>query len=348
MAKAEEPLEAACPASCKIAVLIVAGMTSAKWPWCLLAALIMSAIAKGQTSNVVDTSFTVYSAYVKALKTNPDIKIVDEDVTKDIIAIRDIAYCNRQGQPLLLDVFRPAKKRRVPYPAVLLIHGGGWRSGNRQQQDPMGVRLAKNGYVAVSVQYRLSGQAPYPAAVYDLKTAIRWMRSHATQYDIDTNKIAAAGCSAGGQLAALLGTTNKEALFDSSASGAIHSSDIQAIIDIDGILAFIHPESGEGDERKGPSAATRWFGGTRDEKRVLWEQASPLNHVSAATPPVLFINSGVARMHAGRDDMIRKLDSLHIYSEVHTFPDAPHPFWLFHPWFEPMMGYMLHFLKKVF
>lgn len=119
-------------------------------------------------------------------------------------------------------------------------------------------------------------------------------------------------------------------------------------MDVDGTLAFIHPESGEGDDSKGLSAATRWFGAPKTEKAELWHQAGALNHVTAQTPPILFINSSVDRMHAGRDDMTQKLDAFGIYHEAHTFLEAPHTFPLFNPWFEPTLNYSVAFLNKVF
>ena len=114
------------------------------------------------------------------------------------------------------------------------------------------------------------------------------------------------------------------------------------------LLAFIHPESGEGDDSKRISAATNWFGYSKTENPRLWQEASSLSHVGKHSPPVLFINSGVDRMHAGRTDYINKLNELNIYSEVKTFEGAPHSFCLFEPWFQPTVKYIDNFLKKVF
>jgi pectinesterase len=122
---------------------------------------------------------------------------------------------------------------------------------------------------------------------------------------------------------------------------------VQAIVDVDGTLAFIHPESGEGDDSKRTSAATYWFGYNKTQRPDLWHQAGALNHVDKHTPPILFLNSGVDRMHAGRDDMLKKLDSLGIRHEVHTFAGAPHPFILFEPWFTPALKYTVQFLDGV-
>jgi pectinesterase len=204
------------------------------------------------------------------------------------------------------------------------------------------------GYVCVTPEYRLSTEALYPAAVYDLRSALKWVYANAKAYNIDTTKIAALGFSAGGELAALLGVTNGNKKFENNDCHVIHSGNVQAIVDLDGTLAFIHPESGEGDDSRSRSAATNWFGYSKTENPELWKEASPLTYVGAQTPPTLFINSSVARMHAGREDFRKVLDQYGIYSEVKTFPGAPHSFPLFHPWFDPTVKYIDDFLKKVF
>ena len=123
---------------------------------------------------------------------------------------------------------------------------------------------------------------------------------------------------------------------------------MQAIVDLDGTLSFVHPESGEGDDSKKPSAATLWFGYSKKDNPALWQEASPLAHAGKNTPPVLFINSGVARMHAGRDDFMKVLKENNVYVDVKTFENSPHHFPLFEPWFTPMVAYIDDFLKKVF
>lgn len=314
------------------------------------AALAVTATAqsKKDITDKHDTSYSIYSALAATLKTNPEARLPADVKDSSLIIEKDIAYCYTGGRKLLLDAFYSKQKRKEKRIALILIHGGGWRSGNRSLLYPMAQRLAALGYVCFTPEYRLSTEALYPAAIYDLKAAIRWVRAYTQQFNIDESKIAVVGHSAGGELAAFLGATNGIIEFEKNECNKNFSSRVNAIIDIDGILAFIHPESGEGDDSKKTSAATYWFGFSKTENPVLWQQASPLTHAGAATPPSLFINSAVARMHAGRDDFIKVLNRHHIFSKVKTFDKAPHSFCLFEPWIKPTVNYIDDFLKTVF
>jgi len=295
----------------------------------------------------VDTSFCLHSAWQKELKHYPFIKPVYPLVPDAVEVKRNLVYATYAGREMHMDVFAP-KGLEEARPAIVFIHGGGWKSGKRNMEAPMAIHFAQLGYVTATVEYRLSPEALYPAALYDIKTALRWLRKNAEELHLDPKKIAISGTSAGGQLAALIGATNGTALFIDSTHYPEFLSHVQAVIDIDGILAFIHPESGEGADLPGkPSAATLWFGGNQEEKTALWLEASALNQVNQNMPPILFINSQHPRFHAGRNDMIEVLDSLGIYSEVHEIPETPHTFWLFEPWFTPTVKWMETFLEKV-
>ncbi|MDB5191124.1 MAG: lipoprotein [Segetibacter sp.] len=307
---------------------------------CAISLFALSATA--QNGFPSDTSFTTHSAFIKERKKFPFIEIAQPAYPKGVSKKLDVVYSTIGKRKLRADVFYPVAKSKATYPAVILLYGGGWKSGDKSMSVPIAEQLAANGYVAVSIEYRLSPEAQYPAAVYDVKAAIRWMRVNAKKYRVDPSKIAVHGVSAGGQLAALVGTTNGLKKFEGSGGHAEQLSAVQAIIDIDGVLAFKHPESSEG------KVAAEWLGGTSEEKPSTWQEASALTHAGKSTPPILFINSSTPRFHAGRDDMIKVLNAHNIYSEVHTIPDTPHPFWLFHPWFQPTMNYTISFLDKVF
>lgn len=287
----------------------------------------------------IDTSYTVFSTYNKEIKKFPFIEIVKERKYKNLDFSLDIVYNSLDSRELHLDAYY--KKGKKPQPAVILIHGGGWKSGNKSQMKIFAQEIASKGYSCFSIEYRLSPEAQYPAAIFDVKNAIKYIKANAKKFNVNPDKVAVLGCSSGGQMAALIGTTNNNLEFESP-SGINENASVQAIIDLDGILAFKHPESEEG------KVASLWLGGSFDEKPEIWKQASALNHASASTPPILFINSDMTRFHAGSTDMISKLNSYKIYSEVKNISNSPHSFWFFNPWFQPMVKYTVDFLDKIF
>jgi len=314
----------------------------------LLAFVYTGAQSTAGITGTRDTSYNITNEYNKHLKNYPNLQIVKEFSYPYITEEKNISYCKTNERELKLDVFSPSEKSTTKRTAILFIHGGGWRSGNKAMHYPLLQQLAALGYVCITPEYRLSTEALYPAAVHDIKSAIRWVRKNTATYNIDVNRIVVAGHSAGGELAAFMGATNGMKQFEGGDCYTNVSSKVNAVIDLDGTLAFIHPESGEGDDSKRISAATHWFGYSRTENPDLWKQAAPLTHVGKHTPPTQFINSGVARMHAGREDFVAVLKQHKIYSETKTFEGSPHSFLLFNPWFDTTVVYMDKFLRRVF
>jgi pectinesterase len=296
-----------------------------------------------------DTSFTVYGAYIKESRKYPFIRIVKPLLPEGVKADTNVVYASYGERALCMDVFYPADERGGTFPAVILVHGGAWRSGDRSQQIPMAERLAAEGYVSAAVEYRLSGEARFPAAVFDLKAAVRFIRANALKYRVDPGRIAVLGCSAGGQLAALVGITNGRMEFEGGGGHPDESSGVQAIVDVDGVLDMTAPDSKKyDDDPQKPSAAALWLGGSYKTMPDRWKEASPLFYVDPKSPPILFVNSSQPRFHAGRDEMIERLRTFGIKYEMCTMPDTPHPFWLFHPWFEKTLERIVHFLDSVF
>ncbi|MHC0443457.1 alpha/beta hydrolase fold domain-containing protein [Flavobacterium sp. 3-210] len=306
----------------------------------MLFLLLLLHAATAQSQYSIDTSYTVKSTYNKLIKKYPFITIATEKKDKNVNQINDLVYNQIENRELHLDAYFNTSKKANP--VVIMIHGGGWRSGNKSQMQVMAQEIASKGYSCFPVEYRLSLEVKYPEAVYDVKNAIKFIKDNAKKFHVDPNKIAVLGCSSGGQMAALIGTTNSNVAFEDSKFKSKSSSKVNAIIDIDGILAFKHPESQEGE------MASFWLKGTYEDNPENWKNASALSHTDKNTPPVLFINSSFDRFHAGRDDMIAILNQNKIYNEVKTIKDSPHSFWFFQPWFDEMMSYIVPFLDKIF
>ncbi|WP_226667487.1 alpha/beta hydrolase [Microbulbifer aggregans] len=304
----------------------------------------------------VDDSFTLDKAFTKYRKDFPQIEIARVAPAVGVAVERDLVYRQLGERQLHLDLFRPARGIKARG-AVLLVHGGGWRSGNRTLQEPMAIYLANRGFVTATVEYRLSLEARYPAAVVDIKAALRWLRERAGDYGFDPGNLAILGASAGGQLANLVGVTPGAEIF--GGAGNTDDEAVRAIINLDGVVSFTAPLAlkYENDPRKKPSAAGGWFGGTYEEVPELWRQASPLVYVESSSAddavgtslvPTLFVNSSQPRFHAGRDDYRAKLHQAGVAAEVLTHPDTPHAFWLFEPWFTPTADRVEAFLQQHF
>ncbi|WP_294964512.1 alpha/beta hydrolase [uncultured Flavobacterium sp.] len=306
----------------------------------LILVLFFNAIVMQSQQYKVDTSYTIKGTYAKLIKKYPFITIPEVKTNLEVREAFDQIYNQEQDRILHFDAFINIKKKKNP--AVIMIHGGGWRSGNKSQMQFIGKEMAAKGYSCFAIEYRLSLEAKYPTGVIDVKNAIKFIKDNAVKFNVDPNKIAVLGCSSGGQMAALIGTTNNNPLFEDKNFKSRSSSKVHAIIDVDGVLAFKHPESSEGD------MAAFWLGGKSDEIPENWQNASALSHTGKDTPPILYICSSIPRFHAGRDDMIQILNKYKIYNEVQTIPDSPHSFWFYDPWFTQTISYSVRFLDKIF
>lgn len=299
----------------------------------------------------VDTTYNVDRVYRQVRKDFPMAVPARDSLPAGVIAERNIVYATLPETPfgkrdLHLELFRPQKKGK--YPAIIMIHGGGWRSGTRFMQVPMAQMLAAKGFVTIPVEYQLSLEAKYPAAVHNIKAAIRYIKANADKYNIDTTRLAVSGCSAGGQLAALIGFTGDVPLFEGTQGDHKGiSTKVHAIVDIDGVLDFLAPNS-LNLQRKADAADVAWFGGTFEEKPATWKEASGIFWASEKTAvPTLFLNSGFPRFHAGQDELIAMMKLWNVKTAVHAFDLKMHPFWLFHPWVEQVVEYEANFLNEV-
>lgn len=288
-----------------------------------------------------DTSYTFHSAYQKYVERYPDITKADSMPSGLVDKKLNLWYKNTGQRNLSLDVFYPKNKNSEVLPAVIMIHGGGWISGDKSLLHPLAAHVADQQYVVITPEYRLSPEAKYPAAIYDVNSAIKWVKDQANRFDINPGKVSILGSSAGGQLAALAAATAGNPNFEDPADTSETSTTVQALVDVDGVLAFIHPVSEEG------KSAGLWLGGDKKKARKTWMEASPLTHAGPCMPPTLFIGSSNPRFLAGRIDMAEILQTHNIYTRTHLFEEAPHSFWLFHPWFEPTLEQVSEFLDKV-
>lgn len=323
------------------------------------ASIIAGVLAAGAQSVVIDgiprdTSFTIHSTAVKIKKQYPEVKPVYNPVAEGTLQEREnlIYSTPRSGRDLHVDVYRPAGVEK-PLPAVLMIHGGGWNSGDRTIQRPLAKALASRGFVTIPVEYRLIPEALYPAGLIDVKRAIEWVRLNADSLGVNPDCIAVSGCSAGGQLAALAGVTNGSLRHAGGDRRLAENSRVGAVINIDGIVTFISEynikDVADRVAKKGTwPVNAQWLGGLPEMTPDHWREASALEWITPESAPVCFINSQLPRYHDGRDSLVARYDSIGIPTRVVENDSQFHAFWFFDRWFEPTVDAAASFLKEIF
>ncbi|HEV3142959.1 MAG TPA: alpha/beta hydrolase, partial [Gemmataceae bacterium] len=173
---------------------------------------------------------------VLALVLAPNL-IGAQEKKADILVERDLVYGKGGDADLKLDLAMP-RDGTGPFLAIVCVHGGGWKSGKRQDLGKTIEGMAARGYVAVTVSYRFSPAAKFPAQIEDCKAAVRWLRANAKKYRVNPERIGAFGYSAGGHLACLLGTTDKNDGLEGSGGNPDQSSRVQAVVSYFGPTDF--------------------------------------------------------------------------------------------------------------
>jgi acetyl esterase/lipase len=211
----------------------------------------------------------------------------------DIEVVRDIRYREGSSKSWRLDLAVKKDRTGKPRPGIVVIHGGGWLEGDKSsfvfkdRSAPANiVDFAKLGFVAVTMNYRLSREAPFPAALEDCKCAVRWLRAHAKEYDLDASHIGAYGNSAGGHLALMLAMAGKEAGLEGDGPYQEQSSLVQAAVSDSGPLDLLEQQRNS----KIHEVVKRFMGGPPDGALLAaYRKASPSQYVKRDTPPLLLI-----------------------------------------------------------
>jgi acetyl esterase/lipase len=199
-----------------------------------------------------------------------------------------IEFANPDGVSLLLDLYLPQGIKNPPL--IMFIHGGGWKGGSRSRCRIEFV--AQHGYAIASIEYRLSQEALFPAQIHDCKGALRWLRANASKFGYNAEKVVVAGTSAGGHLAALMGTSaGVSALEGSTGGNPTQSSRVQGILDYYGPSDFITRSKSHPAKTEIPTGSVfQLFGGKVTENLAAAKAASPVTHVNKDDPPLLILH----------------------------------------------------------
>ena len=218
----------------------------------------------------------------------------------------NVSYGSVNGSELRLDVYEPAARGSETHPAVLLIHGGGWTSFDKSTMHGMGAFLARSGFVAFAVDYRLfhDKENRWPAQLDDVQRAVRWVRANAAKYGVNPEHVGAFGHSAGAQLAALLGM--EDTRDNSDPALAKYSSKVQAVVDVSGPTDFTL------DHDQDSAAFLDGFLGTSYSRHPeVWREASPAFHISKADAPFLIV-------HGMQDENVPILQSQELFEKLQS------------------------------
>lgn len=266
---------------------------------------------------------------------------------RDFKYVANVRYAEGGGKYHLLDVFAPRIVPDSPMPVVVYIHGGGWRRGDKISGKTFMAALAEAGFIVVSINYRLAPDSKWPAQIEDCKAAIRWVRKNIASYGGDPRRIGVFGLSAGGHLAALLGTSGGVAALEGDLGERNMSSRVDAVCDWFGPSDFTILGRRASKEHKG--ILEGFLGGKLDEVRDRAIAASPVTYIDRDDPPFLII-------HGDSDPLVpvEQSERLHgllaeagVESELIVVPGGKHgDFRGTHPDGRELTALMVEFFEK--
>lgn len=256
-------------------------------------------------------------------------------VPPGVVMERDVAFLESHRQEKL-DLYLPAS--RLPgqrFPAVVLIHGGGWTGGHKSQarEISIGTTLALAGYVCASVEYLKEGENRWPTNLKDCKNGVRFLRANAAKYQVDPEHIGVMGGSAGGHLALMVAYTPGVKDFSPDAPYPGIKDDVKACVDLYGITDLLTRQATEADGTpNGKLREAGLFSDARGENEAKWRLASPVTHVTRSSPPTLILH-GTADVTVDRDQSVqlaKVLSAAGVEHELKLIPGIGHTFDLEH------------------
>ncbi|MFV0443973.1 MAG: SMP-30/gluconolactonase/LRE family protein [Planctomycetaceae bacterium] len=261
------------------------------------------------------------------------------DIPNGLQADLDVEYARYGDRRLLLDLFLP-RSATGPSPCLVLVHGGGWMKGDKTKFRALAIELGEKGYVTAAIEYRLGGEAKFPAAIQDCNAAVRFLRANAAKYGIDPNRIGAVGGSAGGHLVGLMATAHDVPELQGDGGNPGVSSKLQAAIVMAGPMEILTGSVAE-QSRKTPDKAycNQFIGKGIDEAPELYRLADACVHISADDPPVMFLVGELDKPERNVPSR-EKFASVGVTTGVKVYKDAKHGCWNLLPWLTEMASDM--------
>lgn len=237
------------------------------------------------------------------------MKIPEQRLPDGVSEELNLIYGTVNDQPLKLDLFRRDSENK-PVPGVIFVHGGGWSGGEKEMLHYYASRIAAEGYVGISVGYRTSGEAAFPAAIQDVNRAIRWTRKNAAQYNIDPGRLYLAGSSAGAHLALL-------AAYAPEKPELAGTGDLDVSSRVSGVVSLYGPSLLTAPNLRDNSAVRQFLNVSYEEDPQRYILASPLTHLDASDPPTVIV-------HGTIDAVLPVAQSDRLAEELQAIN---HPYW---------------------
>jgi acetyl esterase/lipase len=259
-----------------------------------------------------------------------------QDSSDKVEIIQPVVFGTGGGRELRLALFLP-KKQDGPFPTVVFVHGGGWQGGTVRHFSRQSMILAEAGYACACIEYRLTGEALFPAQIEDVKCAIRFLRAHAQKYNLDKNKIAVAGGSAGGHLALLAAASGGVEALEGSGGWQNESTIVQAGAGFNPAVKIEH---------KGDGSVLKLIGVEYSKQPQAYRAAEPETYLDPDDPPVIIMH-GTADVIVPYGEAVyytSKLRSLGMAAELYTDYDVGHAWFNNSPYMEQTTQALLKFL----
>ncbi|MCP4640726.1 MAG: alpha/beta hydrolase [bacterium] len=270
------------------------------------------------------------------------IVVAQDTVPEGVKELLDVEYGRVGDRVLPLDLYLPESASK-PVPVLIFIHGGGWTSGNKQDYRYYNVRFAEKGYATATMAYRFSQEARFPAAVEDAKCAVRFLRANAAKYNIDPEKIAVIGGSAGGYLSMMVGYAPDEPDLEGTGGHAGVSSRVQAVVNLYG------PTDLTWERARKEAVVHKFLGRMFDEDPELYAKASPITYVTKNAPPTLVLHGSVDQTVPVEqsDGLVEKLKELGVPVVYGRLEGWPHTMDLAQPVNDHCCFYFDNFFARV-
>lgn len=251
-------------------------------------------------------------------------------IPKTAKVFTDVAYVDNGHITQKLDIYLPKNyKSNTPLPLVIWVHGGGWKKLTKEDFGRQTI-LLKHGFAVASINYRLTRYATFPAQIYDTKAAIRFLRKHAADYNLNPDKFGLWGSSAGGHLVSLAGVADDDSELEGAIGVTDVSSKVQAVCSWFGVsdmVKIVEDLNIQNGTKEVPNI-TKLLGGNIDEKLALANLSSPINHITSDDPPFLLMHGDIDKLVPVNQSILfdKKLKEAGVESELIILKDAKHSF----------------------